>query len=144
MCRGALTAPRCLPGVWSMRLFWVLCVAVFGFLSAPVVAQDADAPVQMLLQEHAEIISDSSRRTIGPAIDALADSGLPEAQVVLERWQAREMWQNEETGLFVFAEEVDRDTLRLFDVATGAEIGEVADDIYDHLRPNSGIRGMIA
>ncbi|MEL6643294.1 MAG: urea ABC transporter permease subunit UrtB [Pseudomonadota bacterium] len=106
-------------------------------------AQTADAPIQQLLQEHGEIIAKSSRRTIGPAVDALAASGLPEAQVVLERWQAKEMWLNEETGLFVFAEEVDRDTIRIFDVADGAEIGEVADDDFKQLKPNSGIRGMI-
>ena len=111
--------------------------------AAPGHAQDADAPIQQLLQEHSEIIQDSSRRTIGPAIDAIRDSGLPEAQLVLERWAAREMWLDEETGLFVYAEEIDRDTLRIFDFATAEEIGEVPDDNYDQLKPNSGIRGMI-
>ncbi len=83
---------------------------VFSFLvwsvsvcALPALAQDAGAPVQQVLQEHREIIAKSSRKTIGPAIDALAASGLPEAQIVLERWQAKEMWLNEETGLFVFA-----------------------------------------
>ncbi|MDJ1007982.1 MAG: urea ABC transporter permease subunit UrtB [Paracoccaceae bacterium] len=119
-------------------------VALLSALWAPSgFAQEAEAPIQLLLQEHAELIERSSRRTIGPAIDALAASGLPEAQIVLERWQAREMWQNEETGLFVYAEEIDRDTLRIFDFATGAEIGEVADDDYDQLKPNGGIRAMI-
>ncbi len=127
-----------------MRNFFILCVMVLGLLSKPLFAQDADAPIQQLLQEHAEIISKSSRRTIGPAIDALATSGLTEAQGVLERWQAKQMWQDEETGLFVFAEEIDRKTIRIFDVATGDEIGEVADETYDQLKPNSGIRGMIA
>jgi len=106
-------------------------------------AQDADAPIQQLLQEHQEIIAKSSRKTIGPAIDALATSGLTEAQTVLERWQAKEMWFNKETGLFVFAEEVDRDTIRIFDVADGVEIAAVEDREYKQLKPNSGIRGMI-
>ena len=113
-----------------------------GMVSAGT-AQDADAPIQQLLQEHSEIIQKSSRRTIGPAIDAIRDSGLPEAQRVLERWSAREMWLDEETGLFVYAEEVDRDTLRIFDFATGEAIGEVPDETYDQLKPNSGIRGLI-
>ena len=109
----------------------------------PAAAQQADAPIQILLQDHRELLEKSSRRTIGPAIDAIAASGLSEAQDVLERWQAKEMWQNEETGLFVRAEEVDRDTLRIFDFADGSEIGVVPDDDYDQLKPNSGIRGMI-
>jgi len=112
-------------------------------LGQPIVAQDADAPIQQLLQEHGEIIAKSSRKTIGPAIDALAASGLVEAQSVLERWQAKEMWFEKETGLFVFAEEIDRDTLRIFDFADGTEIGVVADKPYKQLKPNSGIRGLI-
>ena len=111
--------------------------------SLPAFAQNADAPIQQVLQEHGEIIQKSSRRTIGPAIDALAASGLPAAQTVLERWQNKEMWFNEETGLFVFAEEIDRDTIRIFDVADGTEIASVDDGDYKQLKPNSGIRGLI-
>ncbi|MCR9113007.1 MAG: urea ABC transporter permease subunit UrtB [Rhodobacteraceae bacterium] len=125
-----------------MLNFLRLLTFVFA-LAVPASAQQADAPIQKVLQEHGDIISKSSRRTIGPAIDALADSGLPAAREVLNRWQAKQMWRNEETGLFVFAEEVDRDTLRLFDVADGTEIGTAPDDGYDQLKPNSGIRGMI-
>ena len=118
-------------------------IAVLIGLAFPASAQTTDAPIQRLLQEHGEIIAESSRRTIGPAIDALAASGLPAAQSVLERWQSKEMWIDEATGLFVFAEEIDRDTIRIFDVADGAEIGAVPDDGYDQLKPNSGIRGLI-
>ena len=118
-------------------------IAVLIALAFPASAQNAEAPIQRLLQEHGEAIVASSRRTIEPAIGALATSGLPDAQTVLERWQGREMWFDEATGLFVFAEEVDRDTIRIFDVAGGAEIGEVPDDDYTQLKPNSGIRGLI-
>ncbi|TDK48723.1 urea ABC transporter permease subunit UrtB [Antarcticimicrobium luteum] len=112
-------------------------------LAAPALAQDAGAPIQELLQAHGDVIAKSSRKTIGPAIDALAASGLSAAQRVLERWQAKEMWRDEESGLFVFAEEIDRDTIRIFDPAGDTEIGAVADDGYKQLKPNSGIRGMI-
>ena len=117
----------------------------FALLSTalPASAQQADAPIQQLLQTHSEILLKSSRRTIGPAVDALANSGLPAAQDVLERWQNKEMWVDEESGLFVFAEEIDRDTLRIFDFADGAEIAVVPDDTFDQLKPNSGIRRMI-
>ena len=128
-----------------LRRYYVgIASVLLSLMAAPVNAQSADAPIQQLLQTHGEIIAKSSRRTIGPAIDALAASGLPEAQAVLERWQAKEMWQDEETGLFVWAEEIDRDTIRIFDFADGSEIGAVADDGYDQLKPNSGIRGLIA
>ena len=120
-----------------------LAAAFFLCSVTSLAAQRADAPIQTLLQEHGEIIAESSRRTIGPAIDALAGSGLPEAQQVLERWQAKEMWRNEATGLFVLAEEIDRDTLRIFDFSDGREIGTAPDDEFEQLKPNSGIRGLI-
>ena len=43
-------------------------------LPAAVMAQETEelSEIQALLQEHREIIEDSSRRTIGPAIDAIA------------------------------------------------------------------------
>jgi urea transport system permease protein len=112
-------------------------------VSVPVDAQQSDAPIQQVLQSHRDILLESSRRTIGPAVDALANSGQPAAQDVLERWQSKDMWFNEDSGLFVYAEEIDRDTLRIFDFADGSEIGIVPDDDFDQLKPNSGIRSMI-
>ena len=107
-------------------------------------SQDANAPIQQVLQAHGEAILKSSRRTIAPAIDALAASGLADAQAVLERWQNKEMWVDRDTGLFVFAQEEDADQLRIFDIAGGAPIGVVDDKPFKQLKPNSGIRGMIA
>jgi len=106
-------------------------------------AQTADAPIQLLLQEHAEVLKKSSRKTIGPAIDALANSGLDDAQTVMERWQNKDLWVSKETGLFVFAEKADSKTLTLFDVAGNAAIGEAPKKAFKQLKPNSGIRGLI-
>ena len=86
------------------RYFVGITSVLLSVLAFPVMAQNADAPIQQLLQEHGEIIAKSSRKSIGPAIDALAASGLDEAQVVLERWQNKEMWMNKDTGLFVYGE----------------------------------------
>ncbi len=128
-----------------MMLPFKRAVLALLILAAPTLlqAQSAEAPVQQVLQTHADVIVKSSRKTIGPAIDALATSGLPEAQVVLERWQAKDMWVNKETGLFVFAEKADGG-LQLFDVSDGSEIGIADRKQFKQLKPNSGIRGMIA
>ena len=112
----------------------LLCLTV----ATMAVAQDADAPVQVLLQKYGAEIQKSSRTTIGPAIDALAASGLADAQTVLERWQAKEMWFERETGIFVFASKAEGDDLRLFDVAGGAEFGTASKRAYKQLKPNSG------
>jgi urea transport system permease protein len=120
-----------------------LLLIVWLLTSLPALAQDTQAPIQRLLQEHAEIIQKSSRKTIEPAIAALASSGLPDARAVLRRWQDKEMWVDPETGLFVFAEDAGNDEIRLFDVAGGSEIGTASKRAYDQLKPNSGIRSLI-
>ncbi|NNE87121.1 MAG: urea ABC transporter permease subunit UrtB [Silicimonas sp.] len=119
----------------------ILSVLV-SVIAQPLVAQTADAPIQQLLQEHGEIIAKSSRRTIGPAIDALASSGLPEARGVLNRWQNKEMWVSKETGLFVYGETSGKD-LQAYDFAGGADLGTFVARDFKQLKPNSGIRGMI-
>ncbi len=121
----------------------LVCCLVFLTLAPAAFAQDETAPIQQLLQEHGEIIAKSSRKTIGPAIDALAASGLSEAQTVLERWQNKEMWFEKETRLFVFAEEGENKSLILYDVSNGEEFGTAEKKAYKQLKPNSGIRGMI-
>lgn len=126
-----------------IRLFFACITSVhLAVFALPLWAQNAEAPIQQLLQDHGEIIAQSSRRTIAPAIDALAASGLAEAQAVLERWQAKEMWRNKATGLFVYGDE-SGDGLTAFDFANGAELGTFVAREFTQLKPNSGIRGMI-
>ena len=83
------------------RLLSVLVLLALLAWSGPAIAQ-APGPLQALMQEQGDLIRKSSRRTVGPAIDALAASGPAGAQGVLERWQAREIWSRREDGLFVF------------------------------------------
>ncbi|MZR13648.1 urea ABC transporter permease subunit UrtB [Maritimibacter sp. DP07] len=106
-------------------------------------ATDDLGPMQQVLQEHADLIVESSRRTIGPAIDAVANSGLEAAQTVLEVWQARDMYQRIEDGLFFAAEETGDDIFTLTDFDTGVVVGEVPDDALEQIKPNSGIRSLI-
>ncbi len=127
-----------------VRFFCLWLLALCGLLPLqPIQAQSVDAPIQQLLQTHGEIIAKSSRKSIGPAIDALAGSGLPEAQVVLQRWQDKEMWVGKDTGLFVFGDKDGKELLAT-DVADGSTLGPFVAKDFKQLKPNSGIRGMIA
>ncbi|MEM6440438.1 MAG: urea ABC transporter permease subunit UrtB, partial [Pseudomonadota bacterium] len=120
-----------------------LAAALAAAAALPVRAQVVDAPVQVLLQENGDQIAKPRRRTIGPIIEDLAASGLPEMRAVLERWQAREMYRHKRSDLFVFGEEEGRRELRIFDPATGEDLGVVRARDYDQLKPNSGVRGLI-
>jgi len=121
-------------------LLLALCFALsFGHLA---VAQTT--PVQDVLQSQRALIEKSSRRTIGPAIDALVASGLPQIQNVLEVWQAKQMWQRKTDGLFFTAAKNADGTYTLRDFEEGAEVGTVASTDLKQLKPNSGVRAMIA
>ncbi|MBA83497.1 urea ABC transporter permease subunit UrtB [Thalassobius sp. S69A] len=105
--------------------------------------QAAAGPVQDLLQQYRSVIEKSSRKTIQPAIDALASSGLPQAQTVLETWQAKNMWQRKADGLFFVGEKLPSKDYRLTDFETGQVVGEYPKKQLKQLKPNSGIRALI-
>ncbi|MCA0871141.1 urea ABC transporter permease subunit UrtB [Seohaeicola saemankumensis] len=121
-------------------------------LIAPVaVAQDQDpdqsavetGPVQTLLQTHGAAIAKASRKTIQPTIDALLSSGLPEIQQVLQKWQAREIWQRKSDNLFFAGEEIAKRTIRLTDFDTGETVGELSTKELKQIKPNSGVQALI-
>ena len=100
-------------------------------------------PVQELLQANAAEILKSSRTTIAPTIGALVDSGLPQVQRVLQRWQDKGMWQRQSDGLFFFGEETRDPDVTLFDFATDTEVGRFPKADLTQLKPNSGVRAML-
>ncbi|MBO9409232.1 urea ABC transporter permease subunit UrtB [Shimia sp. R9_1] len=124
-----------------------LFLAGLAFLAAclisPGLGQAQDALIQPILQEHQALIVKSSRKTIGPAIDAVAGSGLPQAQSVLEVWAAKNMWQRKSDGLFFIGEKIDSKTYALTDLDSGELLGEFPKSDLKQLKPNSGIRALI-
>lgn len=124
-----------------MRIL-LAALAALCLLAAPARAQDF-GPIQTLLQANAEAIVKSSRKTIEPAIAALQGSGLPGVQQVLEKWEEKELWLRKSDGLFVYAAP-EGDGLALTDIDSGAALGTVAKADVAQLKPNSGIRSLIA
>jgi len=102
------------------------------------------AAMQSLLQEQSALILKSSRKTIAPAIAAIADSGLPQAQAVLQAWQVKALWMRKSDGLFFRGEKLESKSYRLFDFDTGEAIGDAAKSDLKQIKPNSGIRALIA
>ena len=121
-------------------LLLALCLALS--LGQEVSAQTS--PIQDVLQSQRALIEQSSRRTIAPAIDALVASGLPQIQTVLEIWQAKKMWQRRADGLFFTVTENTDGTYNLLDIEEGVDVGTAASKDLKQLKPNSGVRAMIA
>jgi urea transport system permease protein len=112
------------------------------FLALPVAAQTG--PVQSLLQDNRAMIEKSSRKTIQPTVDNLAASGLPQVQLILQKWQAREILQRKEDKLFFYGTETEKNVYRLFDFDTAEPVGEYPKKQLKQIKPNSGVQAMIA
>ena len=121
-----------------------ILLLALAVLAAPVAAQEAAAPgpVQALLAPHRAAIESGQRKQVEPALSALADTGEPGLAPVLEAWADRRLWVAAATGVFVIAEEAG-DDLQITDIDTGATATAPKAD-FAQLRPNSGIRGLIA
>ncbi|GAA3862495.1 urea ABC transporter permease subunit UrtB [Celeribacter arenosi] len=113
--------------------------ATFGLAS---MAQDRT--LQSILSDNAEVIVKSSRTSIAPAIEAVAFSDMPGAQSVLEKWQAKELWFNETDGQFYYATKAEGDTYALTDIITGDPAGQASKAELEQIKPNSGVRAMLA
>jgi len=135
-----LFAKRSLAGVLPalaalLAVLWTASAFAQSELPAP-------TPIEQILLDNTELIQKSSRRTIGPAIDALATSGLPDAAEVLRLWRDRELFVRPDDGRF-FRAAREGDNYVLSHIITGAPMGEVGRRDVKELRPNSGIRAMI-
>lgn len=126
------------------RLFASAIGLLLAWLVTTGTAAAQSEDIQVVLQAHKDTITKSSRKTIGPAIDAIAASGLPQAQDVLEAWVAKDMWLRTSDGMFFRAEKVEGKTYRLFDFDGAGEVGTFPKSELKQLKPNSGVRGLIA
>lgn len=119
----------------------ILFAAVVALCTAmPVLA----GPLQDVLQTHQSAVEKASRKTVDPVIAALLDSGLPEVQGFLENWRERNVWQRKDDKLFFYVETDDKKTYRLIDLDSGDVVAEAAKNELKQLKPNSGVRGVIA
>jgi len=124
-----------------LRLILVLAIACLGAIG-PSYAQTG--PMQGVLQDNRADIERASRRTVQPVLDAIIATGSERVPLFLERWRNRVVYQRDADGLFFLVEDEDADPMRLIDIDTGGIVGEVPEDEMSQLRPNSGVRGVIA
>ncbi len=124
-----------------MRLFLLsLLAAVLGALATAAPLR-AETVAEIVAAEQAAIVK-PSRQTIGPVIDRLAASGDPVAARMLRAWGDRRLGTRKADGaLFLLAP--DPAGYALTDL-TGAPAGTAAADEIAELKPNAGVRGLIA
>jgi urea transport system permease protein len=123
-----------------IRLF----LAGLAVLLSCLTATAEERAIQPLLREYHEVIAKSSRKTIAPVINAIATSGSPKAQLVLETWTAKAMWMRKSDGEFFIGEKIDSKNYQLIDFDSGEVVGDYPKKELKQLKPNSGVRAMIA
>ena len=125
-----------------MRIFLIVLLAVLALtqsaLFQPARAQDA----ARILTDNRALIEKSSRQTIGPVIEALSGSDDPAVAVILGAWAEKGLGIRKADGVFfVIAETAGG--WQLTDLA-GADAGTAAKSEIIQLKPNAGVRGIIA
>ena len=118
-----------------LRLLAVLVCCLWAGLAQAQIAQD-------ILQSNSTLVEKASRTTIGPVIEALAGSGDPAAAVILGAWAEKGLGLRKSDGRFVLiAPNADGYTLRDLQ---GNDLGLAPKSEITELRPNAGVRGLIA
>ncbi|MBL4929901.1 urea ABC transporter permease subunit UrtB [Fuscibacter oryzae] len=87
-------------------------------------------------------IEKPSRQTIGPVIEALVASGDPMAAAVLQAWASKGLGLRKSDKAF-FLIMPEGDGYKLTDL-TGADAGTAPKSEISELKPNAGVRGLIA
>ncbi|NEX45632.1 urea ABC transporter permease subunit UrtB [Pseudotabrizicola algicola] len=120
-----------------------LVLVLVSLLPLAALAQgDPQVSAAQIVENNRAQIEKPSRQTIGPVISALAASGDPQAVDILTAWANRGLGLRKSDGAFVLmTETADGYALRLLD---GTDAGTAARADITELRPNSGVRGVIA
>jgi urea transport system permease protein len=120
-----------------MRLT-ALFVAALCLLPLPTLAQEA----ARIVEENRALIEKPSRQTIGPVIAELAASGDAMADDILSAWTDKRLVIRKADGaMFVAEPEGDGFALTALD---GTAAGSAAKADLTELKPNAGVRGLIA
>ncbi|MCU0901920.1 MAG: urea ABC transporter permease subunit UrtB, partial [Cypionkella sp.] len=121
--------------------FAAAVLALLTLLPLMAFAQNA-ASLATLLADNRDQIERPSRQTIGPVIAALANSGDPQAAAFLAAWADRGVGLRKADGAFFLITETDGGySLRALD---GTEAGTAPRADITELRPNAGVRAIIA
>jgi urea transport system permease protein len=106
-------------------------------------AAPARADLSTVLATSGDQIATPSRQTIGPVIDSLVATGDPATAALLTAWEARNLGRRKSDGAFFILAD-DPAGWALTDPLTGNAAGTAPKSDITQLRPNAGVRGLIA
>lgn len=129
-----------------MRLLSSTVLAFFMLINA-ISASNAQSPEDnflKVLNENHKLIQRSSTRTISPVLAKIQDSNFPGASEFLSKWQDKELWFRKSDNQFFYVTTDDEETYSLINVLTGEVVGDVGKRDIKQVKPNSGVRALLA
>jgi len=126
-----------------MRRFAAALIAAIVLLLPLAALAQMDGPrAAQIIEDNRAVVERPSRNTVGPVIAALSVSADPMVAEILAAWADRRLGLRESDGAFVLlAPAPDGFALRLLD---GSDAGTAPAAEITELRPNAGVRGVIA
>ncbi|MFK7903086.1 MAG: urea ABC transporter permease subunit UrtB, partial [Nitratireductor sp.] len=100
--------------------------------------------LQSILQQNHKAIEKASRKTVAPVLKELSQSGLENVQVFLENWRQKNIWMRKTDGLFFYVQNPKANPIELIDLSTNAVVSSSPKGDLKRLKPNSGVRSVIA
>ena len=125
----------------SRLLIVFLLMTVIG---VPAGARETPPDLQSVLQENHRSVERASRRTVEALLQALTDSGAARVPFFLQQWRTKNVWMGKEDRRFYYVENPKADNVTLIDIGTGEKAGTAPRRSLKQLRPNSGVRGVLA
>lgn len=118
------------------------CLAVLVWVFSGSLATVQAETAQSVLTTNTALVEKASRQTISPVISALVASGDEAVPAVLEAWADKRLGLRKADGVYVLiTTEGDSYMTRSLD---GHNLGLIAKSEIAELRPNAGVRGLIA
>lgn len=122
-----------------MKRLLLVCLLLIGL---PVSAQTQT--LSEVVEMYNPDIIKGSVKTAEPIIADIQAVGTEEARAFLVAWQEKNLWFIRDTDQIVTVTTEDEKTYQAFHIETGALIGEFGRRAVKQIKPNSGLRGMIA
>lgn len=123
-------------------LLAVLLLALPQIVASPAAHAQAVGQAAAILEENRDLVAKASRQTIGPVIAELAESGDPAAARILAAWEAKLLGIRKADGAFFLLAPAEGGwALTALD---GADAGTAPKSEITDLKPNAGVRGLIA
>lgn len=124
------------------RIFFSVIICLAILYPASIRAQSSE--LQSILQANHKAVERASRKTLGPLLQSLTESKLNAVPSFLEKWRNKQVWLRKSDGQFVFVDDNKADLFDLVDISSGKIIDTAPKAGLKQLKPNSGVRSIIA